>query len=188
MKKLVVYYSRTGNTKQIGEEIATALGADLDEIVDQKDVHGPIVELLRRLDDILGANIRIATDITSSAQEIRKPDYPMVALQQILRNAVMHRNYETSHAPVRITWFRDRVEIQNPGGPFGQITRQNFGSPGITDYRNPHLAEAMRNLGYVQRFGVGIQLARKALGENANPDLEFDVQDNYILATLRARR
>ena len=34
MKQLVVYYSRTGNTKKIGQEIATALGADLDEIVD----------------------------------------------------------------------------------------------------------------------------------------------------------
>ena len=61
-------------------------------------------------------------------------------------------------------WFWDRIEIQNPGGPYGQVTRANFGMPGITDYRNPHIAEAMKNLGYVQRFGVGISLARKESG------------------------
>ena len=58
---------------------------------------------------------------------------------------------------------------QSPGGPFGQVNRQNFGRPGITDYRNPHLAEAMKNLGYVQRFGIGIQLARSELQKNGNP-------------------
>ncbi len=44
------------------------------------------------------------------------PDYPLVALQQLVRNAVMHRAYEITNAPVRVTWFRDRVEIQSPGG------------------------------------------------------------------------
>ena len=42
MKRLVTYYSRTGTTKRIGEEIATALGADLDEILDQKSRKGII--------------------------------------------------------------------------------------------------------------------------------------------------
>jgi ATP-dependent DNA helicase RecG len=158
-----------------------------DPIADQKDVHGPIPTLLSRLEDVLTANVRVATDLQSAHKEIQTPDYPIVALQQIIRNAIMHRDYETSNAPVRVTWFRDRVEIQNPGGPFGQVTRANFGQPGIADYRNPHLAEAMKNLGYVQKFGVGIALARRALDENGNPGLEYDVEDNYILATVRAR-
>ena len=42
------------------------------------------------------------------------PDYPIVALQQLARNAVLHRSYENTHAPIRLYWFEDRVEIQNP--------------------------------------------------------------------------
>ena len=38
------------------------------------------------------------------------------------------------------------IEIVNPGGPFGIVTVANFGQPGVTDYRNPHLAEAMKVL------------------------------------------
>ena len=156
-----------------------------DAIADAKDLHGPMPELLQRIEDLLDANIRIATDITSATTEVRRPDYPKAALQQLIRNAVMHRDYQTTNAPVRITWFSDRIEIQNPGGPFGQVTRENFGSPGITDYRNPHLSEAMKTLGFVQHFGVGIALARKFLKENGNPPPDFDLQANHVLVTVR---
>jgi ATP-dependent DNA helicase RecG len=111
----------------------------------------------------------------------------VVAIQQLTRNAILHRTYEGTNAPVRINWFSDRIEILSPGGPYGQVTRANFGRPDVTDYRNPHLAEAMRNLGYVQKFGVGIALARKELEKNGNPPVEFKIEDTYVLAILRRR-
>jgi ATP-dependent DNA helicase RecG len=163
-------------------------GTDLsDPIADQKEIYGPLPDLLRRIDEVVEANIRVSTDVRSGATEIRHPDYPLDAFQQLMRNAVMHRDYATSNAPVRITWFNDRCEIQNPGGPFGQVTVENFGCPGVTDYRNPNIAEVMRNLGYVQRFGVGIAVARKSLQENGNPEPRFDVQSNHVLVTVRKR-
>ena len=158
-----------------------------DPIKDQKEIDGPLPELLRRLDEIFLVHISIASDITAQPVELRHPDYPLVALQQLARNAILHRTYEGTHAPVRIIWFSDRIEIHSPGGPFGQVTRDNFGTPGITDYRNPHLAEAMKNLGYVQRFGLGIPLARNELDKNGNPPPEFDVQDAHVLVTIRRR-
>ncbi len=149
---------------------------------------GAMPDMLQRLDQVLEANISIASDLTSSAQEIRHPDYPLVALQQLARNAILHRNWEGTSAPVRITWFSDRIEIQNPGGPFGQVTRDNFGQPGVTDYCNPHLAEALKNLGYVQRFGLGIPIARQHLARNGSPLPEFTVYDTHILTTIRRTR
>lgn len=159
-----------------------------DPIKDQKEIGGPLPDQLKMLDETLQINISTASDLTSQSIEIRQPDYPIVALQQLARNAVMHRNYEGTNAPVRIHWFSDRVEIQSPGGAFGQVNRDNFGRPGTTDYRNPHLSEAMKNLGYVQRFGIGIQLARKELEKNGNPPPEFVVEDSYVLATVRRRK
>jgi ATP-dependent DNA helicase RecG len=158
-----------------------------DPIKTQKEIGGPLPDLLRMLDDIFGANVSVQTDITSGPLERRLPDYPMVAFQQIARNAVLHRSYEGTNAPVRVYWFSDRIEITNPGGPFGQVSRLNFGRPGITDYRNPHLAEAMKNLGYVQKFGFGIQSAREEMEKNGNPAIEFTVEDTNVLATLRRR-
>lgn len=159
-----------------------------DPIKDQKEIDGALPDMFRFLDLVFEANISIATDFTSQSIEQRQPDYPIVALQQLARNAVLHRSYEGTNAPIRIYWFRDRIEIQNPGGPYGQVTLQNFGQPGMTDYRNPNLAEVMKNLGYVQRFGIGIELARREMQKNGNPPLEFTVGESYLLVTVRSQR
>ena len=157
-----------------------------DPVKDEHELSGPLYEVVRRLDDLLKLNITTVVDITTAATESRFPDYPVAALQQLARNALIHRNYETSHAPVRIYWFNDRVEIHNPGGPFGQVTPDNFGS-GVTDYRNPLVAEALAHLGYVQRFGFGIPLARRLLTKNGNPEPEFTLSQSATLATVRPR-
>ncbi len=159
-----------------------------DPIQDQKVIEGPIPRLIEQLDDVLKANNAVSSDFTSASIELKEAEYPIVALQQIARNAVMHRVYEATGAPIRVTWFRDRIEINSPGGPYGNVTVANFGQPGITDYRNRHLAEAMSNLGFVQRFGVGIALAQREMHKNGNPEIEFQVNTSYVLATLRARR
>jgi ATP-dependent DNA helicase RecG len=86
---------------------------------------------------------------------------------------------------VRIYWFDDRIEISNPGGPYGAVTQENFGRPGASDYRNPVLAGVLKNLGYVQRFGFGIAEARRAMASNGNPMPEFQVEQTNVLATLR---
>ena len=42
MQALVVYYSRTGHTKKIGDELAKAMSADMEELVDTANRAGPI--------------------------------------------------------------------------------------------------------------------------------------------------
>ena len=99
----------------------------------------------------------------------------------------MHRTYEGTNAPVRVYWFDDRIEIHSPGGPYGAVTVENFGQPGVVDYRNPILAEAMRVLGLVQRFGLGIAGARRQLRGNGQPEPDFRVDSNWVHCTVRAR-
>ena len=62
----------------------------------------------------------------------------------------------------------------------------NFGSAGAVDYRHPNLAEALRSLGFVQRFGVGIATAQRLLSEAGHPPATFQVTDSSVLVTLPA--
>lgn len=158
-----------------------------DPVADELAIDGTVVDALRRIDDKLVAHNSVAVDISSSPVEQRKAAYPLVALQQFVRNAVMHRTYEATNAPVRVTWYDDRIEVASPGGPYGTVTAETFGESGVADYRNPNLAEALRVLGYVQRFGVGIALARKALADAGHPPPEFQVRPQNVLVTVRAR-
>src|SRR5208337_1667294 len=90
-----------------------------DPIVDEEKIDGTLALILRRLDDKLKAHLTTGIDFTSGATERRTSPYPLVALQQLARNAVMHRTYEGTNSPVRIHWFDDRIEMVNPGGPYG---------------------------------------------------------------------
>jgi ATP-dependent DNA helicase RecG len=161
-----------------GAEIAwrRIKGATLtDETADERVLSGPIPDQLRVIDEILNANI--ASSVVMGAKtHTRKSDYPLSALQQLIRNAVMHRNYEGANSPVRVTMFSDRIEILSSGGPFGAVTPETFGTPGYTDYRNPTLSEALKGYGFVERFGQGLEIVREALQKNGNPAAEFKLE------------
>ena len=155
-----------------------------DPIADEAEIDGTIGAMLRRLDEKLNAHLTTSVDFTSQDREVRRSPYPLVALQQLARNAVLHRSYEGTNAPVKLYWFNDRIEIINTGGPYGSVTAQNFGKPGFSDYRNPQLAAAFKVLGYAQRFGAGITLAQQALEKNGNPPARFEIEQNFVAAVI----
>jgi ATP-dependent DNA helicase RecG len=163
-------------------------GAHLaDPILDEQEIDGTLDQILRRLDEKIRAHLATSVDFTSgSVTEVRRQPYPLAALQQLTRNAVMHRSYENTHAPVRLHWFDDRIEITSPGGPYGVVTAANFGQPGVSDYRNPNVASVMKTLGFVQRFGSGIAVARRTMAENGNPPPEFQVEQTLVHCRLRS--
>ncbi len=137
----------------------------------EKVFSGALATELRLLDDFVKGNI-IKTKVvqTGSMQETSVANYPFWALRELIMNAVMHRDYE-SNAPIYIYEFSDRIEIINSGGLYGEVRPENF--PYASDYRNPVIAEAMKTLGYVNKFNVGVRNAQRELEKNGNPPAEF---------------
>lgn len=97
-------------------------------------------------------------------------------------NAVMHRAYDQPSF-IRILHFRDRIEITSPGPLYGLANPSNF--PRQTSYRNPVIAEAMKVLGFVNRFGRGVERTQTALKDNASPSAEFEFGDTFFGVTVR---
>ena len=162
-------------------------GNDLtDPISDEEAISGTVTDVLRRLEEKLNSHNRTSVDFASGSVERRISTYPTLAIQQITRNAVMHRSYEGNNAPVHVYWYDDRIEVMSPGGVYGTVTEDNFGQRGITAYRNPNLAEAMKTLGFVQRFGIGIALAKRLFAEAGHPEIEFQVDMSNALVVMRA--
>lgn len=154
-----------------------------DAVQDEKPVTGNLLTQLQQIDNLLPLQIRNARLPTAGLRHEEVSDYPLVAVREFTLNAIMHRAYEATNAPVRINWFADRIEIQNPGGLFGQVTPENYTR--VSDYRNPVIAEVMKALGYVERFGAGITRANAALKTNGNPPAEFTFEATHVLVTIR---
>lgn len=152
----------------------------------EKRISGDFLNVMRDLD-------RLAKDLANN-RPVRRADlgedmvadYPDIALHELFINAVIHRNYDGSTTPVSINHFSDRIEIQNPGSLYGDLTKEQF--PDGTAYRNPVLAEAAKTLGFANRFGRGIALAESLLQKNGSPKLEYIVGENHLAMIVRKHR
>lgn len=153
-------------------------------VSDHKDIRGSLPAQLQRIEDLAGAQLRIARAPGHGFVHEERPDYPPAAIRELILNAVMHRTYEGTSAPVRIHWFNEHVEVTNPGGLYGHVTRENFGQ--VNDYRNPVIAEVMKSLGYVERFGSGIARVRDALERNGNPPAVFELEPTHVVVRVHA--
>lgn len=160
-------------------------GTSLTELPsDQAEVSGDLPSVLKELEGRLKLLIKTSMVRISPLQEKLVPNYPEGAIRELLMNAVMHRNYN-SNAPIRFYVFADHIEIQSPGGLYGEATQKNF--PTRNSYRNPVIAEALKSLGFVNRFGYGVQRAQALLAENGNPSAEFEFDEHSVLVKIRKR-
>ncbi|MBA2659018.1 MAG: putative DNA binding domain-containing protein [Nitrosospira sp.] len=160
-------------------------GAELTDIPeDQAEISGDLHSMLRELEGRLKLLIQTTMHAISALEEKLLPDYPEWALRELLMNAVMHRNYN-SNTPIRFYAFSDHIEIQSPGGLYGEATPENF--PTRNSYRNPVIAEAMKSFGFVNRFGYGVQRAKALLSQNGNPPAEFEFDEHSVLVKIYRR-
>jgi len=160
-------------------------GTELTDVPsDQGEISGDLQSVLQQmLLQIRALNSRDMHQI-SPLQEKVSDRYPEVAVREILLNAVAHRSYE-SNTPIRFSAFSDRIEIASPGGLYGEVNSDNFGT--ASSYRNPVIAEALKILGFVNRFGYGIRRAQRALAENGNRPLGVTITNGAVLITIWAR-
>lgn len=152
-----------------------------DDDVAEKTFSGDLLTQLGQLKEFIKINI-----VQSHLPELGggyEYNYPATALEELVYNAVIHNDY-TVHAPIKVYEFTDRIEITNNGGLYGNA-RNDF--PNNNDYRNPVLSGAAKTLGFVNRFGVGVRRAMKALEQNGNPMPEFitDQAGKFVVKIFR---
>ena len=133
------------------------------EVKSEYKFAGNLCEVLFRLDTFVDTSIINRRPVPVSAlREKTLMDYPHWATRELLMNAICHRTYE-SNGPIQFYQYNDRIELMNPGGLYGKVNAQNF--PFVNDYRNPVIAEAMKVLGFVNRFSRGIIRVKEELKE-----------------------
>ena len=155
--------------------------------VDNMEMNGPIFHQLQQIKEKIKAHISAPFVIGKDGR--KNADYPYPAIEQAICNAVMHRAYDSTNAPARCYWFSDRIEIHSPGGCHGIISNENFGMDNsAVDYRNPVVADALKHMGFVDKFGAGIPTIKRAMSNNGNPAPIFEAKDNYVLIKLPGKQ
>ena len=89
---------------------------------------------------------------------------PPVAVREAVINAVVHTDYAQRGAPLRLSIFDDRLEVENPGLlPFG-LTVEDL-PRGVSKLRNRVLGRVFHAIGLIEQWGSGIQRMTAACRE-----------------------
>lgn len=107
---------------------------------------------------------------------------PEVAYREAVANALIHREWDiNSH--IRIAMFKDRIEINSPGGLPKGITRGEYLRGGISYLRNPILGNVFFRMHYIEMFGTGISRILE-LYRDAAVKPQFNITENVISVIL----
>ncbi len=153
-----------------GTEISST-GSVGERFIDNKRLDGTLVQMLNGAMLFVRNNMKTATIIdTNTGKRTDKTEYPVIAIRELVLNALIHRDYSihTDSAPITIRMFSDRLEIENPGGLYGRMTLDRLGKF-AADTRNPAIANAMEILGETENRYSGIPTIINAMEEHGLP-------------------
>ncbi len=155
-----------------------------DPVVDQLEISGTLESQVKTCLEKFNAINIFKMKMNENLREKQIPMWPPVAIREILLNALLHRDYN-SNTPIRFYVFLDRIEIQNAGALYGELNATNFREQ--QSYRNPVLAEYLKTIGLVNKFGYGIANAERELKSNGNEPLKLGPIDGGFLAVVYAK-
>ncbi len=147
-------------------------GADKSRIVDRAEIHSFPVSAIEAAVGFVGKHAMHGAEIGSVRRKERW-NLPPVAVREAVINAVAHTDYAQRGAPIRISIFEDRLEVENPGLlPFG-LTIEDL-HHGISKLRNRVIGRIFHTLGLIEQWGSGVQRMTAACTEMglAPPRLE----------------
>ena len=138
-------------------------GTDKSHIVDRAEIHALPVQAVEEAIAFVHKHILHGAEIGAVRRKERW-SLPPVALREAIINAVVHADYSQRGAPLRLSIFDDRIEIENPGLlPFG-LTVEDLPN-GVSKLRNRVIGRVFHALGLIEQWGSGIQRMTAACRE-----------------------
>ncbi len=152
--------------------------------MDNRRFEGPIPEMIEEAEIYVLSALRKASLIEGLLRR-DIPEYPIGALREALANAVAHRDYSPyvcgNYIQVRL--FADRIEVQSPGGLFGNVNVDNLEDEHST--RNVRLMRLLEDVHVVENRGSGIRTMLQAMREANLEPPRFDDRRSSFWVTFR---
>ncbi len=166
---------------EIGE-----IGGSGERFIDNKKIEGTIPEMIEGCISFVLKNMSVKTIISGkTGKREDKTEYPVKAIREGVLNALIHRDYSihSEGVYVQIRMYKDRIEIQNPGGLFGRISIDLLGKKKNYDARNPNIIRILEDMEIVENRGSGIPTMIDEMHQHGLKALVFeDIRGNFIVA------
>jgi ATP-dependent DNA helicase RecG len=161
------------------------VGDSFSEKIFKGPIHIQLKEALRYIESMfIKEEVRKRPD---RAEADRFYNYPYVAIEEALANAVYHKDY-AQREPIEIRITPDRIEILSFPGPLPPLKIEdiNKGPATIRTYRNRRIGDFLKELHLTEGRCTGVPKIHKAMLKNGSPPaiFETDADALYFLTIL----
>ncbi|MDE0094448.1 MAG: hypothetical protein OXO49_08125 [Gammaproteobacteria bacterium] len=173
-------------------------GKDRDSAqLDSQTIVGPLYLQIIGAVKFIIRNMQVAARKTPARVDM--PQYSSKAVFEAVVNAVVHRDYSIANAPIGISMFKDKLEIESPGSlPKGLTTEQIESS---SSWRNEIIANLFRRIPVGELAGsshrtylmehreCGVSIIKKETQETCGYLPNYDVEGgSKIVLTIPAAK
>jgi ATP-dependent DNA helicase RecG len=143
----------------------------------EKPVYGPIQKQLSSALEYI-RNTYLDTRIVKQegiAESLSIDNYPYQALEELLSNAVLHKDYRIPE-PITVRITAEDIEITSFPGVDQAISDEDIASLKMRTrrYRNKRIGEFLKELHLVEAKNTGIPTAIEAMKANGSPSIRFE--------------
>lgn len=158
------------------------VGAQMNVI---KDVifEGNILNMITNANSYLDTQIREKTYLGKDGLFVTEEEYPKFVRQEIIVNAVTHRDYSIRGTDIQIKMFDDRIAVESPGKLPGLVKVDNMRHTHFS--RNPKIAEFLKTYSFVKEYGEGVDRMCKELEAVGLQNPEYRLNAFMLQVTVR---
>ena len=165
--------------------------------LDAQEITGPLPEQIAAAVKFVACNMRVAARKTPEREDL--PQYSVAAAFEAVVNAVAHRDYSMGSRRIRLSMFKDRLEINSPGKLPNSMTIESMDASQAT--RNEVIASVFGRIPvgkaprtgdrryFMERRGDGVSIILNETRQTAGILPEYKIVDeSNLLLTIPAAR
>jgi len=142
-------------------ECARFKGSIPGDFIDQKTIDNPLSFQAEEAYNFILRHISKSSTYEGVYRKDRW-EYPVISIREVIKNAVIHRDYSLKGQDIKIAIFDDKIEITSPGKLMPTIDFNDM-EAGQSDIRNKTLAPVFKKLGIIEQWGNGLRLIAEEL-------------------------
>lgn len=160
-------------------------GSVFDDAIDDKEYSGDLLSLVEGSKAFVKNNSSVKW-VKSSKGRIDRPDYPEIAVHEVVINSIIHRDYNLLGTEIHIDMYDDRLEIISPGGMYDGRKIQDIDISKVSSIRrNPIIADLFHRLKLMERRGSGLQKISREFTEEFHPEFySSEIEFKVILRNM----
>ena len=108
-------------------------------------------------------------------------EYPLLALREIVINAVLHRDYSVLGSDIKVAIFDDMIEVTSPGVLL--IDKEKLGF-GYSELRNQNFGNLFKKFKIIEQWGTGFEKIKTELQEYPEIKMKIDDESSFVQIKL----